>query len=85
LNQEEYKILYHDVLNGCSFYNDDKIAFYIKHFCIKDLNIVNKRKIEIENKAKKIGLLSEEIQLQNLISNSNTSSKLEDLYELIKI
>ena len=78
MNQEESKILYHDVLNGYSFYNDNKIAFYIKHFSTKDLNIVNKRKIEIENKAKKIGLLSEEIQLQNLISKDSWSKDKEE-------
>lgn len=83
MNQEEYKILYHDILNGCSFYNDNKIAFYIKHFCTKDLNIVNKRKIEIENKAKKIGLLSEEVQLQNLISKDSWSKDREE--EIIKL
>jgi hypothetical protein len=84
LNQEEYKLLYHDILNGYSFYNDSKDSFYIKHFCLKDLNVVNKRKIEIENKAKRLGLLDEKTQLQNLIDKDSWSKDKENQIDKFK-
>lgn len=83
MNQEEYKLLYHDIINGYSFYNDDKEYFYIKHFKLEDLNDVNKKKIQIENKARKLGLLSEEEQLKNLIEKDNWSEDKES--EILKL
>lgn len=84
MNQEELKLLYYDILNGHSFYEDDKVSFYIKHFCLKDLNIINKREIEIENKAKKLGLLDEETQLKNLIEKDSWSQEKENEINEIK-
>jgi hypothetical protein len=84
LNQEEYKLLYHDILNGYSFYDDGKDSFYIKHFTLKDLNLINKRKIEIQNKAKKSGLLEEKTQLENLIDKDSWSKDKEEKINSIK-
>lgn len=77
MNQEEYKSIYHDILNSYSFYNDDENSFYIKHFCLKDLNLVNKRKVEVQSRAKKLGLLDEETQIKNLIDKDNWSKEKE--------
>lgn len=84
MNAEEYKLIYHDILNGYSFYSDNKDSFYIKHFCLKDLNLINKRKIDIENRAKKLGLLDEKAQLKNLIDKDSWSQEKEDELEKLK-
>lgn len=84
MNQEEYKLLYHDILNGYSFYTDDKTSFYIKHFGLQDLNIINTKKLAIERKAKKMGLLDEETQIKNLIEKDNWSMSKEEEINKIK-
>jgi len=88
LNQEEYKAIYHDILNGYSTYNDSDVFFYIKHFCLKDLDLINQKKSEIQRKARKLGLLDEETQIKNLIEKDNWSKDKEDeilrLNEFIK-
>lgn len=78
MNTEDLKSVYHDVLNGYSFYTDKKISFYIKHFGLKDLNLIQKKRLETENKAKQSGLLEEEIQLKNLIEKDNWSLEKEN-------
>ena len=78
MNQEEYKLLYHDILNGYSFYTDDTSSFYIKHFGLQDLNVINTKKLAIEHKARKMGLLDEETQIKNLIEKDNWSIAKEE-------
>ena len=78
MNTEDLKSVYHDVLNGYSFYTDKKISFYIKHFGLKDLNLIQRKRLETENKAKQSGLLEEEIQLKNLIEKDNWSLEKEN-------
>lgn len=83
LNQEEYKLLYYEILNGSSYYYDEKFNFYVKHLSAKDLNLINKKRIEIRNKTYKIGLLKEEDQLNNLIQNGSWSQEQEN--EIFKL
>jgi len=84
LNQEDYKLIYHDIINGYSFYTDEVDSFYIKHFKLEDLNEVNKRKSQIENKARKLGLLDEETQIKNLIDKDNWSNEREEEISKLK-
>jgi hypothetical protein len=83
LNQEDYKSIYHDILNGYSTYSDDEVFFYIKHFCLKDLNLINQRKAEVQRRARKLGLLDEETQIKNLIEKDNWSKDKEN--EIIRL
>jgi hypothetical protein len=83
LNQEEYKLIYYDIINGYSFYSDSKISFYIKHFSLQDINLVNTRKLKIEAKARKLGLLDEKTQMDNLIAKDNWSKAREE--EVLKL
>jgi hypothetical protein len=83
LNQEEYKLIYYDIINGYSFYSDNKISFYIKHFSLQDINLVNTRKLKIEAKARKLGLLDEKTQMDNLIAKDNWSKAREE--EIFKL
>ena len=83
MNQEEYKLIYYDIINGYSFYSDSKISFYIKHFSLQDINLVNTRKLKIEAKARKLGLLDEKTQMDNLIAKDNWSKAREE--EIFKL
>jgi len=78
LNSEDLKSIYHDILNGYSFYTDSKISFYIKHFSLEDLSLVHKKKLEVENKTKSSGLLDEKTQLKNLIDKDTWSQDKEN-------
>ena len=78
MNSEDLKSIYHDILNGYSFYTDSKISFYIKHFGLEDLSLVHKKKLEVENKTKSSGLLDEKTQLKNLIDKDTWSQDKEN-------
>lgn len=78
MKEKDYRSIYYDIINGYSLYNDNKKSFVIKHFDLKDLNLVNKKRIEIESKALKLGLLDEKNQINNLIEKDNWSQDKED-------
>lgn len=84
MSQEDYRALYHDILNGYSFFNDDNTSFYVKHFCLNDLNLISKRKIQVEHKVKKSGLPDEETQLRNLIEKDSWSKEKEKKINSLK-
>ena len=83
MNQEEYKLIYYDIINGYSFYSDNKTSLYIKHFSLQDINLVNTRKLKIEAKARKLGLLDEKTQVDNLIDKDNWSKARDE--EVLKL
>ena len=78
MNTEELKSIYHDILNGYSFYSDNQVEFYVKHFCLEDLDLASKRKTQIENKARSLGLLDEKTQIKNLIAKDSWSNDKEN-------
>lgn len=78
MNEKDYRSIYYDIINGYSLYNDNKRFFFIKHFDLKDLNLVNKKRIQVESKASKLGLLDEEAQLKNLIEKDSWTKDKED-------
>lgn len=78
MNTEELKSIYHDILNGYSFYSDNQVEFYVKHFRLEDLDLASKRRVQIENKAKNLGLLDEKTQIKNLIAKDGWSNDKEN-------
>lgn len=78
MNEKDYRSIYYDIINGYSLYNDSKRFFFIKHFDLKDLNLINKKRIQIESKASKLGLLDEKTQIKNLIEKDSWSQEKED-------